>query len=65
MKFTIHRTAEQTLSQEDQAAKEAAMKQRASAAQIAQSGLDTRIKGHVVTLQTARHQRKRDAKQED
>ena len=50
------------LSQENKAAKAAQIRQRNTAAQVAKSGKDSRIKGHTV-VQTARNQSKRDAKQ--
>lgn len=68
MKSARNRTAEKALinegaklSKEDKAAKSAAIKQRNTAAKIAKSGLNTRVKGHV-TVQTARKQGKRDSK---
>lgn len=68
MKSERNRNAEKALlgeggklSQEDKAAKNAEIKQRAAAAKVARSGLDSRVKGHV-TVQTRRNQGKRDAK---
>jgi hypothetical protein len=51
------------LSKTDQAAKAAEMKQRTSAAGVAKSGRDSRIKGHVEEA-GRRNQGKRDAKQD-
>jgi|GEM_PF-5101347 hypothetical protein len=50
------------LSQEDKAAKAALIRQRATDAQVAKSGRDSRIKGHTM-VQNAHNQGKRDAKQ--
>jgi hypothetical protein len=68
MKSERNRNAEKALlseggklSQEDQAAKNAEIKQRAVAAKVARSGMNSRVKGHV-TVQTKRNQGKRDAK---
>jgi hypothetical protein len=49
------------LSKEDKAAQSAEMKRRNTAAKVARSGQNTRIKGHV-TVATQRKQGKRDSR---
>ena len=69
MKSERNRNAEKALlaegaklADDDKAAKSAEIKRRNTAAQVAQAGKNTRVKGHV-QVQTARNQGKRDAKQ--
>ncbi len=52
------------LSQEDKAAKAAEIKRRNTAAKVAKSGQDSRLKGHAL-MQTKRNQSKRDARQSE